>query len=353
MRIAIIGLPGSGKSTLFNLLTQESGPTDYSQGNKPRMRTVKVDDARLDRLRDDYSPKKFTPAAYELLDFPAVVREGKDRAGLADLLAPAREGDALVIALCGFRDGVDDRAKDVCAEWDEVLGELVLSDLVIVERRLERLAEKSRRPNYSDAEKRERELLEEAKKLLEAERPMTELELAPEDAKRLSGFGFLSAKARVVVVAWDSGPVPDSLLETLAERCGSEVLAVPARNELEILELAEEDREIFREEYGIGDPSAPRVVEAAYRAAGRLSFFTAGDTEVRAWTIRVGSTAPEAAGAIHTDFERGFIRAEVVSYDDYIADGGIKGAKAQGHHRLEGRDYVVADGDIVEFRFSV
>ena len=353
MRIGIIGLPSSGKSTLFSLLTGEREPPDFSLGNKPRLRTVKLEDARLERLRDDYQPRKYTPASFELLDFPGVQLENVDRSGLADILAPARELDALIVSLGGFRAAAESFAKVIASDWDEVLGELVLSDLDVVERRLEKLADKSRRPNFSDDDRREQQLLGRSRGLLEAERPLTELELGAEDRKRLLGFGFLSAKPRVFVLNLESGPAPQDVVESLRAVCGGEVLAVCALSELEISELPPEEREVFLAEYGIDEPQAANVIAAAYRVAERMSYFTAGEKEVRAWTVRVGAKAPEAAGAVHTDFERGFIRAEVVSYADYVADGGLKGAREKGHLRVEGREYVVQDGDIIEFRFAV
>jgi ribosome-binding ATPase YchF (GTP1/OBG family) len=177
--------------------------------------------------------------------------------------------------------------------------------------------------------------------------------LSPDEEKRLGGFGFLSAKPAITVLSSELGTVSEEHLAPLRARAESAVIAVPALNEIEILQLPEAERQPFLEEYGIKEFQGDAVVALAYKAAGRISFFTAGDKEVRAWTIRAGSTAPQAAGAIHTDFERGFIRAEVVSFDDYVRFGGVKGAKEKGHYRLEGREYVVREADIVEFRFSV
>jgi ribosome-binding ATPase YchF (GTP1/OBG family) len=188
---------------------------------------------------------------------------------------------------------------------------------------------------------------------LEEEKPLTDLGLSAEDARRLAGFCFLSGKPFVTVLSTEGVAAPGQDLATIQSTAGGEVISVPARNELEILSLREEERAPFLEEYGIREFQRERIISAAYRAAGLISFFTAGDKEVRAWTIHVGDTAPKAAGAIHSDFERGFIRAEVVSFDDYVKFGGVKGAKEKGRYRLEGREYVVQEADIVEFRFSV
>lgn len=356
MKLGIVGLPGSGKSTLFNLLAGTfEGPDPALGPRKPRVRTVKVRDARLERLRDDWKPKKYTPASFELQDFPAVEGGEEDRAGLADLLAPAREMDALILVLRGFKNpalaGGD--SADPPGDLEEVRGELILSDLAIAERRLEKLEEKSRKPSYTDEDRKEKALLERIKAGLEAEESAAQAGLTPEEERRLGGFGFLSAKPFITVLSSDVGSFPEERVASIRERAGGAVIVVPARNELEILELPEADRGPFLEEYGIEEFQGNAVIALAYKAAGRISFFTAGEKEVRAWTIRSGATAPQAAGAIHTDFERGFIRAEVVSFEDYVRYGGLKGAKEKGHYRVEGREYVVKEADIVEFRFSV
>ena len=356
MKIGIIGLPGSGKSTLFDLLTRSSDGPDYGHDpSKPRRRTVKVVDVRLERLRDDYQPKKYTPAAVEILDFPAVAGGEKDRAGLAELLQPAREMDTLLVALRDFPNPALPGGENVDPRLDleQVRGELILSDLEITERRLEKLAEKKRKPSFTDADRKESALLERAKVSLESEKGFSELGLSHEEKKRLSGFLFLSSKPIVCALSGEKGSVPDDRLEPLRQLGGGEVIPVAARNELEILQLPESERAEFLAEYGIGEFRGEEIIAACYRAAGLMSFFTAGDKEVRAWTIQKGLTAPQAAGVIHTDFERGFIRAEVVSYEDYLRFGGVKGAKEKGHYRLEGRDYEVREADIIEFRFSV
>jgi GTP-binding protein YchF len=356
MKLGIIGLPGSGKSTLFNLLAGTFEGPDLAQGpRKPRVRTVKVRDQRLERLRDDWKPKKYTPASFELHDFPAVEGGEEDRAGLADLLAPAREMDALILVVRGFRNTAiaGGESVDPLRDLEDVRGELILTDLSIAERRLEKLEEKSRKPSYTDDDRKERALLDRVKARLEAEESASREALSPDEQRRLGGFGFLSAKPFIVVLSTDLGSVPGDVVASLRERAGAAVIAVPARNELEILELPETERGPFLAEYGIEEFQAEQVISLAYAAAGRISFFTAGEKEVRAWTIRAGSTAPQAAGAIHTDFERGFIRAEVVSYEDYVRYGGVKGAKEKGHYRLEGREYVVQEADIIEFRFAV
>jgi len=357
MKTGILGLPGSGKSTLFDLLTEGTGAPDPAHPpNKPRLRSVKVHDQRLERLREDFQPKKYVPASLEVLDFPAVEGGERDRAGLADLLAPAREMDTLILVVRDFtHPAVPDGDKvDPVRDFQHVMGELVLSDLVIIERRLEKLAEKSRKPIFSEEERNERTLLGQVKARLEKGDLGVFAEMHLEDRKRLSGFGFLSPKSHVTVLNGETGTVPDDLLCALRNASGGEVLVVAARSELEILQLPEADRAVFLEEYGIKEFMRDPLIRAVYRAAGRISFFTAMEKkEVHAWTIRDGDTALQAAGTVHSDFERGFIRAEVVAYDDYVKYGGVKGAKEKGHYRLEGREYIVKDADIIEFRFSV
>ncbi len=353
MKAGIIGLPGCGKSTVFDLLTDGAGPHDASVPSvKPRMRAVKVHDARLERLAADVKPKKTTPISLELFDFPAVRAGERDRAGIDDLLAPGREMDVLLIVVRGFANPAVPRGEvvDPAGELRDVLSELMLSDLAIADRRLEKLEEKSRRPAFSDADRREAALLGDLKARLEAERWGLPESWKPEDLKRMSGFGFLCAKPYVVALNCETGTAFEELRGRLAS---AEVVCTAARSELEILELPEEDRKAFLEEYGIREYSKEAVIRALYRAAGRVTFFTTSEKEVRAWSVARGATAVQAAGAVHTDFERGFIRAEVVSYEDYVRHGGFKGAREHGVYRVEGREYIVQDGDIILFRFSV
>ncbi len=351
MKIGILGLPSSGKTTLFSLLTEWYDEPDPSHaGNKPTVRSVKVVDERLERLRDDYQPKKYTPAALQFLDFPAMSSENSS-GGMADLLAPARELETLIVVLRDYQSPGEE-APDPAADLQEVLGEFIIADLVVVENRLARLQERSNKPNFNDDDRREQALLGELSEHLESESPVSSFALDQAQRKSISGFGFLSLKPYLVVVNSGEGGSGINTAE-LSETTGAEVLACKALNELEILQLPPEDQEVFLEEYGIEELSRESIISSAYSTAGRISFFTAGEKEVRAWTIRDGTVAVDAAGEIHSDIARGFIRAEVVSYDDYVACDGIKGAREKGVFRLEGKTYPMADGDVVEFRFSV
>ena len=351
MKIGILGLPISGKTTLFSLLTEFYDEPDHSHGgNKPAVRSVKVADPRLERLRDDYQPQKYTPASLQFLDFPAISSE-ISRRGLADLLAPARELETLIVVLRDFESPGQD-APDPLGDLTEVQGEFIIADLVVVEKRIEKLEERSRKPNFDDDDKREQALLGEISEHLELEKPVSSFPLDELQRKAISGFGFLSLKPYLVVVSADGGSGETGEDES-SSVTGGETLRCNALNELEILQLPPEDQGVFLEEYGIESLSREPIIASAYRTAGRISFFTAGEKEVRAWTIRDGTVAVDAAGEIHTDIARGFIRAEIVSYGDYVASDGIKGAREKGQFRLEGKTYTMADGDIVEFRFSV
>jgi ribosome-binding ATPase len=355
MKIGIIGLPASGKTTLWNLLTETYDPSEVVHfGQKPHMKTVKVSDPRLEKLRDDYQPKKYTPAQIEVYDFPAVGKEGADRSGIADLLAPARDMEALIAVLRGFEEGGAGSA-DPARDFREITGELILSDLVIVERRLERLESQLKKhiAKTHDDDLREKEVLLRVTAHLEAEKPLSSFGFTADERKRMGSYQFLSAKPTVIVLNRGEGAPKPEVLEAVGREAGQAPIPIAARNELEVLQLPEEERGPFLAEFGIEELARGRVIAASYRAAGRHAFFTAGDKEVRAWTIPVATSAVDAAGEIHSDIQRGFIRAEVVGYEDYVRDGGVKGAKEKGHFRLEGKEYVVQDADIIEFRFSV
>ena len=349
MKIGIVGLPMTGKTTLFRLLTGAEGGGSGASAGRAEQRQTTVADPRLDRLAEDYSPKKITPTAIDFLDFPALPQTpGQERRSCADLLAPAREAGALIVVVRAFENptlpplsGAIDPARDL----DEVVTELRYADLDVASGRLERI-EKSlarKRGDEKKALEQEKELLVQVVGQLEGEGELAELRLGPEAAKQLRGFQFLSAKPRLVVEN-RSEPGPAAV---------SGAIPVMAAIELELSELEEEEREIFASEYGLVETARDRVIREIYSRAGLISFLTAGEKEVRAWTIPRDTPAVEAAGAIHSDISRGFIRAEVVAYEDYVADGGISGARDQGHLRLEGKEYIVRDGDIIEFRFNV
>jgi ribosome-binding ATPase len=358
MKAGILGLALVGKSTLFRLLT---GAPEPGPGARPEARigVARVPDPRVDALAGIFHPKKRAWATIEYVDVPGVARG--QGAALVDL--PALRGvDALVHVLRAFEsdaaphpEGSVDPLRD--ARLLEL--ELVITDLATVERRLERLEaniKKAKRPE--DVE--ERALFLRLKKGLEAETPLRELELTEDEHRRLRGYALLSAKPLLLVanlgedrLREDPGYLDTSGLGALVRKPGVGLCAVSAPIEAEMAELEAEDARAFREDLGLAEPGLDRVIRTSYELLGLISFLTAGEDECRAWTVRRGTRAQLAARAIHSDIERGFIRAEVVPFDDLVAAGSLAACRERGTLRLEGKDYEVRDGDVINFRFAV
>ncbi len=353
MQLGILGLPKAGKTTLFNLLTTSVAATDrFAQSREAHLAVTRVPDARLAALRDLFRPRKFTPATVQFVDIPGLER-GQGSANLD--LVRLREVDGLVHVVRAFVDpdsvpaaGARDPERDAA----EVDLELVLADLELVERRLERLRPSAKR-GLKPEEERELRLLEETvAPALAAERPLRGLELGAEDAKRLRGFQLLSAKPMLLV--WNVGE--ESLAAAVASGpppVAQQRVVLSAPIEAEIARLPPGEAEEFLAAYGLAEPSLDRVIRAGYDLLGVLSFFTVGEDEVRAWTVRRGTTARAAAGAVHSDIERGFIRAEVVAWDELLARGSLAACREVGTLRLEGKDYLIQDGEVAHFRFNV
>lgn len=348
MRVGIIGLPMTGKSSLFRLLTGAEDTVGGS-GARAEQRQTRVVDPRLDRLAEDFDPKKITEATIDFLDFPPVTKPGGgERRSCADLLSPAREAGALITVVRSFESSAvppNLGRVDPAAELAELVEELRYADLDVAGGRVARLEASipKKRGDDKKALEAECETLARCVAQLEDGGEIADMSLSPDEERIIRGFQFLSAKPRLVV-------------ENVGEPGGGTLedsIPVAVAIEVELEDLDEESRAVFAEEYGLVESARGRVLREIYRRAGLISFLTAGEKEVRAWTIPERTPAVEAAGAIHTDISRGFIRAEVVAYDDYIADGGMAGAKEKGHLRLEGKDYRVQDGDIIEFRFNV
>jgi ribosome-binding ATPase len=362
LRAALIGFGSSGKSTLFQLMTsvKETGRAAHGKG-EATVGISKVLDVRLDTLAEMYQPRKKTPATVEFTDLAMPGGTGGAQA-LVDVAA-YKNADALVHVLRAFQDpsvphpgGSVDPARDAQAMEDE----LILADLGVVERRLERLEKDLKKHRTTDLE-RERAVLLQCKSALEEGRPLRALDLKGDDLKRLRGYQFLSAKPLLIVINLDEAQLGDGGIERAAAVTGlapflshaaTAAVAVCAKIELEIGQLEAADAAAFLADLGLAESGLNRVISASYDLLGYISFLTVGEDECRAWSIPRGTPAQLAAGEIHSDIQRGFIRAEVVSYDHLMARGSMNACKEHGEVRLEGKEYIVQDGDIINFRFA-
>jgi len=357
MKIGLIGLPKSGKTTLFNLLTGSSVATARYDTGRAELHTgvARVPDPRVEVLHGLFNPKKTTHATFEVVDLAGIAKG--ERAGLET--KEFRNADALLHVVRAFADealGAPEPRRDI----EALETELLLADLEVVERRLERL-EASIKKQRKDAELKERELLVRIKAALEAERPLRAETLTPDEDKLLRGFTFLSAKPIFHIVNLDETSIAagDRVVETfgladVALRPRTRVGWVSAVIETEIARLEGDEQRAFLADLGLAEPAILRVLRECYALLGLVSFFTVGEDEVRAWPIPQGTRAQDAAGVVHSDIARGFIRAEVNGYDELVAvAGSFADLRARGQLRLEGKDYVVRDGEICHFRFNV
>jgi GTP-binding protein YchF len=351
----IIGLPLVGKTTLFNLLTDADEDTSAYAGNtKTNVRVAQIPDQRLDFLASLYNPRKVVPATLEVIDVP-----GLNRGTGPAFLSAVREVDALIHVVRVFRKEsiphVEESLNPV-RDLDTINAELFLADLQMVETRLERIAASKKIKGETLVEQA---ALQRCQKVLEAEKPLLDAGLTDEEWDAVRSLGFLTTKPMLIVINIDEDQLHDGHFEgeqevmDYARAKGMPVLPICAELEVEIARLDEEEREVFFQEMGITEPGIDRVARAIYRRLGLISFLTVGEDEVRAWTISEGSNARTAAGKIHTDLERGFIRAEVVKYDDLKKCGDMNKVKEKGLARLEGKDYIVQDGDIMNIRFNI
>jgi len=362
MQIGIVGLPNSTKTTLFNALTHRQEHTGVTSSGKVEVHTalISVPDSRVDRLSEMFQPKLTTYARVQYNDVAGLrVGIGQEGGLSGQLLQTISQSDALLHVVRAFEDeriphpdgSVDPRRDFAALEF-----EFLISDLQIVERRLERLEhDLSRKGAYSERQQdqAEMELVTRVKETLEKEIPIRDMDVSPKEQKILRGYQFLTAKPTLIVLSiGDSGSDdPADYLDYQHKK--SALVCIHGALEMEIAQLSKKDAEIFLTEFSINEPGLNRMIRLNYELLGLQSFFTVGEDEVRAWTIRQGAKAVEAAGAIHTDLARGFIRAEVVSYDNLVSTGSLNDARKHGLVRLEGKEYLVKDGDILNIRFNI
>ncbi len=366
MQIAIVGLAGSGKTTVFNTLTRGHAQTGGYGGMELHVGTVKVPDDRLSKLAEIFKPRKIVQADVTYFDLPAPPASTEGRVGTeelpADQLARLREADALLHVVRAFEDPAVPHAAGSVDAWrdlEQLDLEFIMADLSVMEKRLERLKASGHHgtPAEREANDRELELLERLHVGLVDGRPLRDADIAPEEEKAIRGFRFLTQKPVLVLLNVGESDLSREaeIVAAISDRykhSGTIVDALSAKIEMELGELDPEEASVFMDELGLAESSLDRVIRLSYRLLGLISFLTAGPDEVRAWPIPDGSSSVDAAGAIHTDLARGFIRAEVVPYEDLLTLRSMAEARKHGRLRSEGKTYTVKDGDVIEILFS-
>ncbi len=352
MNLGIIGFARSGKTTIFNSLTGATAAVGAFGSRDANVAVLKVPDERVDKLAEIHEPKKITYAEFQFVDIAPNESAGEEKVLDSAAMTSLKNVHALVHVVRAFEneevlhplEGVDP-VRD-CKTLEE---ELQFADLIIIERRIERLEKENRKDHEYD-------VLVRCKDHIEAGEPLRTLELSAQEHKDVAGYCFLSQKPLLLLGNYGEdtiGQEDPAGLQTYAESAGFTLIELCGEMEMEVSQLPEEERAPFRDELGLGEGSRTRFLQTAYEMLGLMSFLTAGAPEVRAWTVKQGTRAQDAAGTIHSDLARGFIRAEVVSYEDFMAAGSMAKAKEAGHVRLEGKEYIVRDGDILLIRFNV
>ncbi len=353
MKLGIIGLPQSGKTTVFNALTRGDRPVVMSGGRfEVHMAVVDVPDPRIETLSQLFHPKKTTYAKVTYADIAGL--EGTAGGSIAGpLLTELSQMDGFIHVVRCFDDpsvphihGRVDPQQDI----EAMEGEFLLNDMILVERKLERLSEEMRRNSRDKTEiGRETAIFQRLQMALSENIPLRQVELSPEEKAVISGYSFLSIKDLLIVLNLGEGQIAPEV----SYPCQVCVVSLQGRLEMEIAQLPQEDAQLFMQEYDIVEPSLNRMIRNSYALMRLQSFFTVGEDEVRAWTVHQGTMAPEAAGVIHSDLQKGFIRAEVIPYQELVSLGGLSEARSKGKLRLEGKNYVLQDGDIMHVRFNV
>jgi len=348
MKVGLVGFARSGKTTIFNTLTGLSAEVGgFERKREAAIAVIKVPDPRIDALAEIVHPERNKYAEVTFLDFPPP--EERKTSLETEALVQMREVEALAQVVRAFDDPLSSTSTDPLRELREFQTELILADMAVIEKRLERLKKEK-------GKERERELLEKCQGVLEEEKPLRNVSFPPEEQVLLSGFALLSQKPLLVVCNVAEAALTESLPANVVAYAKSEnllVLPICGKVEMDIAQLEEEERGVFLADLGLMESAKDRFIQQTYALLKLMSFFTAGPMEARAWTITRGTTAVKAAGKIHSDIERGFIRAEVIAYDDYIRYRGEAGCRDVGKMRLEGKEYLMQDGDVVHFRFKV
>ncbi|KUG04402.1 gtp-binding and nucleic acid-binding protein ychf [hydrocarbon metagenome] len=350
MQLGILGMPMVGKTTIFELLTENIGKVTAT--GKTNTAMARIPDYRVDKLSDYYKPKKTTYAQLEIVDIPGLVPGGEK--STAVFLEAVRQADALLLVIRAFANGLSDQVDPV-GDIETLNYELLLADLDLIEKRMKRIDQSKKRKQLE----KERSLLEKFQNALENEKHLSAVELDDEEQEIMKAYQFLTNKPVLICLnlAEDdmiekTYPGREELLIFLQEH-GLKMVEVSAEIEKEIAELDGDEKDIFMQELNLTESGVLRIARSIYESLGLISFITSGEDEVKAWTIKKGTVARSAAGKIHSDIERGFIRAEVIKYEDFIQHGSMNAVKEKGLFKLEGKEYLVQDGDLINFRFNV